>query len=202
MTVHDSNESLPIGEKIRRLREGACLSIPQLAELAHLSPEELERIERDMIPPALGVLMRISEGLGVRLGHFFDQGPRKAFSIVRAADQKASTRFASKSGMDYGQEYYSLASEKRERVMEPFLITLAPPSDRSGKPFELEGFTTHAGEEFIYVLEGQIEVQFQDQTFVLGPGDSVYYDSTVPHRVSQHGQGVSKTLAVLHVPRK
>lgn len=202
MTDQDLDGSLPIGEKIRRLREGAALTVSQLAERASLSPEELERIEQDMISPALGVLIRISDGLGVRLGHFFEQGPRKAFSVARAAEQKAFTRFASKSGMNFGQVYCSLAAEKRERVMEPFLITQTTPTDPDGNPLELEQFTTHSGEEFIYVLEGRIEVQIEEQVVVLDPGDSIYYDSTVRHRITHRGPGKSRTLSVVHLPRR
>jgi transcriptional regulator with XRE-family HTH domain len=199
-TEHDP-EALPVGEKIKRLREGANLSIQELADRADISATELERIEQDMISPALGVLVKICEGLRIRLGHFFDQGPRKLYSLVRAEDAGSVTRFASKSGTDYGYEYRSLASEKRERGMEPFLVTSSPPSDPTGEPVELEGLSTHSGEEFIYVLEGEIEVQLQDQSFVLKPGDSLYYDATVPHRVLHRGDKVSRVVAVMHVPR-
>jgi transcriptional regulator with XRE-family HTH domain len=202
MTLDESTLSLPIGEKIRRLREGAALSIDQLAHRAGIKSEELEHIERDMMSPALGVLISICNGLGVRLGHFFDQGPRKAYSLVRAAERQAHAHFGMKNGTDFGQDYYSLASEKRERVMEPFMVTVTAPSDPSGKSVELEQFTTHLGEEFIYVLEGEIEVQIDDQTYVLKVGDSIYYDSTVAHRVSQHGSGHSRALTVVYLPRK
>lgn len=195
-------ESLPVGEKVRRLREGAKISLEELAGRAGLATSELEKIEKDMISPALGVLTRISDGLGIRLGYFFDQGPRKLYSIVRASDQKVGTSFASKSGTDYGYRYHALGAEKRERIMEPFIITILPPSDPSGKKVELEKLNTHSGEEFLYVLEGEIEVQLEDQVFILGLGDSVYYDASVPHRVIHHGNSPSKTLTVIHLPRK
>ncbi len=198
MNAGNGDKSLHVGEKVKRLREGAGLSIEQLAERAGLEPHELERIEREMISPALGVLTKVCDGLGVRLGRFFDMGPRKYYALVRSSDEKVGTRVASKSGADYGYEYTSLGFEKRERVMEPFLITINPPSDSS----EMEKPSTHDGEEFVYVLEGELEIQLEDEHFLLKPGDSIYYDASVPHRVLHRGQGPARVLAVIHLPRK
>lgn len=198
MSGGESDTSLHVGEKIKRLREGAGLSVEQLAERAGLEPDDLERIEREMISPALGVLTKICDGLGVRLGRFFDMGPRKYYALVRSSDDKVATRVASKSGADYGYEYTSLGFEKRERVMEPFLITINPPSDSS----EMEKPSTHDGEEFVYVLEGELEIHLEEEHFLLQPGDSIYYDASVPHRVLHRGQGPARVLAVIHLPRK
>ena len=98
MNAGDNDKSLHVGEKIKRLREGAGLSVEQLAERAGLEASELERIEREMISPALGVLTKISDGLGVRLGRFFDMGPRKYYALVRSSDEKVATRVAPKNG--------------------------------------------------------------------------------------------------------
>ncbi len=147
MTDHSSEPALPVGEKIKCLREGTGLSIEQLGERTGLDAVELQRIEEDMISPALGVLVKICDGLGVRLGHFFDQGPRKFYSLFRSGDEKAATRFADKDGTDFGYEYHSLGSEKRNRFMEPFLITIEP----SDHAVDLEELSTHSGEEFAYV---------------------------------------------------
>jgi len=198
MSSGSDDTSLHVGEKIKRLREGAGLTIEQLAERAGMKPEDLERIEQEMISPALGVLTKVCDGLGVRLGRFFDMGPRKYYALVRSSDEKVATRVASKSGADYGYEYTSLGFEKRQRVMEPFLITINPPSDAS----EMEKASAHDGEEFVYVLEGELEIQLQDESFLLQPGDSIYYDASVPHRVMHRGQGPARVLAVIHLPAK
>lgn len=204
MVEQEHNQSIAaVGEMIAKMREGAGLSLGELSERAGISEEELRRIEQDMISPALGVLTRICDGLGVGLGHFFQQGPRKLFSLVRALDEKAGTRFASKNGADHGYEYLSLGAEKRFRVMEPFLVTLRPPSDSSGHRAQFEeDYGTHQGEEFIYVLEGEIRVDLQEHTYILAPGDSIYYDASVPHRVLHHGDTTSRVLAVIHIPRR
>lgn len=203
MTDGPSRSTLAVGEKIKRLREGANLSVAQLAERTGLDAGELERIEEDLISPALGVLVQVCDGLGVRLGHFFDEGPRKLYSLFRAGDDRATTRFAAKDGPDFGYVYHALGAEKRNRFMEPFLITLQAPSDVDGQvaATELEQLATHSGEEFLYVLEGQIEVDLEDDHFVLAPGDSIYYDASVPHRVVHTGDSAARVLAVVYLPR-
>ncbi len=74
--------------------------------------------------------------------------------------------------------------------MEPFLITMVPS--------EVKELSTHDGQEFIFVLEGEMRAQVRDQVEILRPGDAVYYDSTNPHLVKCHGDKPAKILAVLY----
>ena len=61
--------------------------------------------------------------------------------------------------------------------------------------------STHDGQEFIYVLEGTMEVRLEKEIHILEPGDAIYYDSTVPHLVKCHGEKNTKILAVLYSER-
>jgi quercetin dioxygenase-like cupin family protein len=76
--------------------------------------------------------------------------------------------------------------------MEPFIVTLEPATVKASKT------SAHDGEEFIFVLEGEMEVILGNHTDVLYPGDSIYYDSNIPHRVQCHQEKVTKILAVLY----
>ena len=76
--------------------------------------------------------------------------------------------------------------------MEPFIVDLEPETLVNTK------LSAHEGEEFIMVLEGCMEVHLSDHTDVLNPGDTIYYDSTIPHRVSCHKGIPTKILAILH----
>jgi len=96
--------------------------------------------------------------------------------------------------MEYGYSYESLAPEKADRLMEPFIVTLVPT--------DTEEFSTHAGQEFLYVLEGELKVQVGDRIEFLKPGDAVYYDSDQPHLVRCVGTTVTKVLAVLYTGSK
>jgi quercetin dioxygenase-like cupin family protein len=78
--------------------------------------------------------------------------------------------------------------------MEPFIVTLVP-TDK-------EEFSTHAGQEFLYVLEGELKVQVGERVEFLKPGDAAYYDSNQPHLVRCAGATVTKVLAVLYTESK
>jgi quercetin dioxygenase-like cupin family protein len=75
--------------------------------------------------------------------------------------------------------------------MEPFLVTLEPSEVEEER-------STHDGQEFIFVFHGEMEVRLGEEILILEPGDSIYYDSTVPHLVKCHGKETTKILAVLH----
>ena len=60
--------------------------------------------------------------------------------------------------------------------------------------------SSHEGEEFIYVLEGEIEVIYGKDSFIIGPGDTIFYDSAVPHHLHASGEDKAKILAVLYTP--
>jgi quercetin dioxygenase-like cupin family protein len=104
------------------------------------------------------------------------------------------SRHDSKKGEQYGYEFESLAPHKRDRHMEPFLVTLDPAETEEQR-------STHDGQEFIFVLQGRMEVRLGEEIHVLDPGDAIYYDSTVPHLVKCHGEESTKILAVLYAEK-
>ncbi len=111
---------------------------------------------------------------------FLEKAHEDPYTIVRKDERKTVSRFASKEGVKYGYSYGSLGFDMKNRHMEPFIVTLEPATIKTSKT------STHEGEEFIYVLEGEMEVILGNHRDILYPGDSIYYDSTVPHRVQCH----------------
>jgi len=156
-----------------------------------MSSKYLAQIEADRVSPPLGDLIRMAKALDMRLGRFISTGQVKPFTVVRKDERRVISRYTSAQGDQYGYTYESIAPDKKDRYMEPFTITLVP-SEARAEP------STHAGQEFIYVLEGAMEVILEDFTDVLYPGDSIYYDSTVPHLIRCHGDKETVILAVLY----
>ncbi len=78
--------------------------------------------------------------------------------------------------------------------MEPFYIEIHPESGRDKK------LSSHEGEEFIVVVSGEVEIIYGQETHVLKPGDSIYYNSVVPHNVSSRGNETAEIYAVLFFP--
>ncbi|MBS4031758.1 MAG: cupin domain-containing protein [Clostridiales bacterium] len=100
-------------------------------------------------------------------------------------------RVASKQGVKYGYSYEALASNLRRRHMEPFLGTLEPATIRDRHSY------SHEGEEFLFVLDGGVEIILDKKKESLEPGDCVYFHSIVPHCVQCRDDSGATLLAVL-----
>jgi transcriptional regulator with XRE-family HTH domain len=188
-----AQEGVPtsFGQRMRIVRQEKGLTTEDVGQRTGLSPTYVDKIEADELSPPLGVLIRIAKALDMRLGRFISTGEVKPFTVVRKHERRIVSRYTSAQGDQYGYTYESLAPDKKDRRMEPFMITLVP----SGAKKDL---STHAGQEFIYVLEGAMEVILEEHKDVLHPGDSIYYDSSVPHLVRCHGDKETVILAVLY----
>ena len=180
-----------IGERAQAVRNEKGLTIKDVSQRTGLDVDYLEQVEAQAIAPPLGALIKMAKALDMRLGRFISTGAVKPSTIVRKDQRRVVSRFTSEQGDQYGYTYESLAAEKKDREMEPFIVTLMP----SGAKEEL---SAHTGQEFIYVMEGELEVILNDQKDILYPGDSIYYDSKVPHLVHCHGEKETIILAVLY----
>lgn len=187
-----NDTELRVGEKIKELREDMALSLEEMSGRTGIAEAMLSQIENHMVSPPLGTLIKIARGLEIDVGTFFrGDAEGQPYSLVRHDERKRVSRVASKEGIDYGYEYESLGYDLKGHRMEPFLITLKP------SEFEDKGLSRHAGEEFIFVLNGEMEAVLGDHKDILEAGDSIYYKSSMPHRVSAHGGKEAKILAVL-----
>jgi len=195
MDEETRSSELRVGEKIRELREQKGLSLQDMATRTGYTAALLSQVENHLISPPLGALIKIAKALEVKVGTFFGDEPRESYAIVRKDERKHISRYASKEGVSYGYSYESLGFDKKDRQMEPFLITLEPATVKSEK------LSSHDGEEFIFILEGEMEAILGDHKDVLYPGDSIYYDSAIPHKVQCHRETPTKILAVIWMPQ-
>ena len=192
MEERHQREEVRVGEKIKQLREKKGLSLKEVADATGFSTALLSQMENHLVSPSLGSIIKLAKALEVRVGDFLGETQGEPFAIVRKDERKTVSRFASKEGVSYGYSYESLGFEKKDRRMEPFIVTLEPATLKTSKT------SAHEGEEFIFVLEGEMEVILGNHTDILYPGDSIYYDSNIPHRVQCHQDKVTRILAVLY----
>ncbi|AYK15782.1 MAG: helix-turn-helix domain-containing protein [Methanosarcina flavescens] len=185
-----------VGSKIRQLREAKEMTVEELAEASQSSEELIQQLENGALVPSLTPLLKIARALGVRLGTFLDDMPQSGPVIIRAGRSENVVRFSGKTEKPKKSalEFYSLASDKADRHMEPFIIDIHPSPDESHQ------LSSHEGEEFIYVLSGEIEIFYGKDVQRLNAGDSIYYDSIVPHDVHAAGEEDAKILAVVYAP--
>jgi transcriptional regulator with XRE-family HTH domain len=191
-----SEEDIPVkvGERVKQVRERRGLSLKDISQRTDIDEATLHQIEEGKVAPPLGTVIRLAKALEMKMGYFISGDEQKAFTIVRHHDRRVVSRFDSGKGKHYGYEYESLAPYKKDRHMEPFLVTLEPADTEAER-------STHDGQEFIFVLSGRMEVRLGEEIHVLDPGDAIYYDSSVPHLVKCRGPETTKILAVLYAER-
>ena len=184
-----------VGAKIARIREARKLSPAELADRSQVPLGLVQQIEEGEMIPSLTPLTKIARVLGVRMGTFLDDVEKVGPVLNRKGQLQQTVRFSGGSRPARGElDFHALALDKAGRHMEPFLIDVLPATD---KEYEK---SSHEGEEFLYVLGGEIELLYGKDVYLLAEGDSIYYDSIVAHHVHAAGDAPARILAVVYAP--
>ena len=159
--------------RIRELRQIENLSIEQMAEKTGVSPEEYLECENGNKDLNFAFIYRCSLALNVNVTDIIEgYSPKlKGYTVTRYGSGQ-------KIAQAHGMTYYNLAYAFQNRIAEPLYVRSVFREDAQGKDIEL---TTHAGQECDIVIDGYLMVQIGEHKEVLGPGDSIYYDSDTPH---------------------
>ena len=183
-----------VGNRIRQFRESRNMSMQDLAEATGLGVDFLDTLEKDSVYPSIGPLQKIARALNVRLGTFMDDVACQDPIITRKEGRDAVLTMKHTAAKRPLYRYFSLAKGKADRNMEPFFIEVMP------EPEEDRKLSSHQGEELIIVQSGKLLVIYGKKTEVLEAGDSVYYNSVVPHYVGAYGTEPCSIYAVLFHP--
>lgn len=177
-----------VGGRIRELRTHRGISLRELARRAGLSPGFLSLVERGRSSLALTSLRKIAQALDADVGSFFADGPPDArphpLPHVTRADQPGDVAIAG-----YKRTYKLLSGQVPNRKLEPVLATIEP-SDLIEEP------NTHEGEDFAYVLSGELVFTVSGVDYRLGAGDSIHHLSTAPHAIRNDGAEPAVVLFV------
>jgi len=160
-----------VAKRIKALRLDRAMTLRDVANATKLTEGLLSKIENHRVSPPIATLAKIAAALGVKLGYFFREDETYiGYTIMRAADAGKQMRKSRRTGYDYSL----LASGKPIRLLEPFLVRLAPGARQKKN-------LLHSGDEFVYVLRGTLSFQWGREVFLLNEGDSITYDAGVPH---------------------
>ena len=160
-----------IGGHLRQLRGRRGLSLAQVARAVGISVGFLSALERSQMSGSVGTLRKLARFYKTNILDFFDANGTSS-RRVRPAERKV---------LEAGEGVRMELLAWGNTVMEPHLFRIAP-SAGSGEPY------THEGEEFIYVLRGDLEITVQGEEYRLKPGDSFYFESATPHRWKNPGR--------------
>jgi len=156
-----------MGERLRRLRTRAHKTLKEVAQATGLSISFISALERGGSGASIASLRRLASAYGVTMRELFGADLEQSSPLVRGADRPVMQ-------WDNGVRFEEMASG--EKVMDPSYIRV--PSGAGS-----EGFYSHNGEEFVYVISGALFVELKDQgTFRVEPGDTLYFSSTTQHR--------------------
>ncbi len=178
-----------LGTRIRKYREKLGLTQEQLALNAGLKPAFLDDVENDRVYPTIGTIIRLSRALGQRVGTFMDDQYLPDPIINRRSALREETD--STRGAKGHYHYFPLGTGKTDRHMEPLYIRIEEDEEKE--------MSSHEGEEFMAVMSGKIIIKYGTMEEILEKGDTVYYNSVVPHFVGAV-DGPAEILAVLYVP--
>ncbi len=180
-----------IGRKIRDLRKGKALTLQDLSTATGLSKPLLSQIENEIVVPPISTLLKISRALDKDIAFFFQEpnDDRKIVVVRPFERERLDTRKLGRT--DGGYSYESLAYKKSRKNMEPFLVEF----ERKDK--KEMSFYSHEGEEFLFVLEGDLEFRTRDEVHGLKKGDSLYFESDVPHSYRALGKKNAKAIVVI-----
>ena len=174
-----------IGAAVRTARKEAGLTLREVAVKSGLSQPFLSQTENGHAVPSVMNLHRLAQSIGTTAHALLAQGERTPSSLVRAGEGRT---------FELAHDSVIRFCSTGSRTMEPNEITAAPHS-------EAGEHTEHAGEEFIHVLEGSVEVEVGlDEHHVLHVGDTLLYTSTIPHRWFNRTDAVGRFLIVSSPP--
>jgi quercetin dioxygenase-like cupin family protein len=185
----DQGVTEDIGQRLRILLKEKKLTLDELANLTGFDVEFLSKIENNDVHPQLGTVIKLSKALDGAFSRLISGVGSRLYSVTRKADQKIISRSTAQKGKKQAYTYKSLAPEVKGRHMEALIVHL---EENPGA-----NLSVHDGEEFIYVLSGNAIITIGKETFILEPGDSIYYLSTTPHLIAAHEKQAT-ILAVIY----
>ena len=168
----ESSLEAAIGTQVRQFRQKLDMTVVELAKVAGLSAGMLSKIEHGLTSPSLSTLQSLANALHVPVTALFRRfEEERDASFVKAGEGLKIER----RGTRAGHQYQLLGHTVGKSIgMEPYLITLTDESD-------VFPIFQHSGVEFLYMLEGEVGYRHGNKTYIMQPGDSLFFDADAPH---------------------
>jgi transcriptional regulator with XRE-family HTH domain len=182
-----------IGFEVRRLRKAIDLTVAELGAAAGISAGMLSKIENGTISPSLGTLDALAKALNVPITRLFaESDERRDCSFVKAGAGVRIERRGTKAGHLYDLLGHSLGGSIG---VEPYLITLA----ENAVPYT---HFRHAGVELIYMLSGKVRYRHGDRSYLMNPGDALFFDAAARHGPEDLIEVPMQYLSIIIYPRE
>lgn len=173
----------PVGKRIKKVRTDKNLSLDQVANDTGFSTEYLKDIEAGKVIPPVGALLQLSRALEIDSG-----------SLLKEQETNEDDRVEQYTKRTDNYAYTTLTPGAEKKHLKAFRVTIEPKTDHKGVGYQ------HEGEEFVYVLEGTIEVQVGDHLNTLNQNDSLHFNSGVRHLLRNVGDEKAVLIVVIYGP--
>lgn len=184
----DEGEGRELGRRIRALRDRRGLSLRAVAEAAGVSESFLSQVERGVASPSVASLRGIAEALRESVASFFADGKEAGGQVVRVADRRR---------LVHPKRHWEdvLLTPRASKRLQLVLSTVEPGQGSGEEPYSHD-----SDEECVLILEGRLEFWVGEERYVLEEGDSLLFESRLPHRNVNPGPGIAKVLWVITPP--
>jgi transcriptional regulator with XRE-family HTH domain len=185
-------EEFKIGGKIKDLRERNFYTLQDLAAKTGLSKSLLSEIEADEVMPPVATLLKLAKAFNVGMAYFFrDEAPAEQISVTRSGERLSVKRRPHHREGEVDYIYESLEARMPGKHMEPLLVEFLPME--TGDMV----FTSHEGEEFLFLLDGKLEFRTNDRVETLSPGDALYFDAVLNHSYRSLTDAAARAVVVV-----
>ncbi|MGB5983964.1 MAG: FAD-binding protein, partial [Desulfobacterales bacterium] len=178
-------QSAGFGAKVKKLRENRNWQVADLARATGQTPEFIQQVEANQTTPPVSFLLELGRALEVDPGTFLHDQARSVIRNERAQAFIKRTR-------NYSYQTFTPGAENAH--LRAFMVTIEP--RQAHKPVAYK----HAGEEFMYVLEGELQVALGDRIHHLKPGETLHFNSEIPHKLKSLSNIPTRCLHVLYTP--
>jgi transcriptional regulator with XRE-family HTH domain len=187
-TISEGLRPYGIGEKIRTLRLRKKMGLVELGKHTGLSAALLSKLERGKLFPTLPTLLRIALVFSVGLEFFFREEKRHTVAVIRRSERQ---RFPDKPATnDVSYFFESLDFAATERKLNSYLADFQPIAPEKARVH------FHPGIEFLYLIQGELALKIGTEEYQLEDGDSIYFDSSIPHSYRRTGKKTCEGLVV------
>jgi quercetin dioxygenase-like cupin family protein len=175
--------SVPVGEKIKKTRQKKKITLEQVANDTGCSVDYLKQIEAGEVIPPVGTLLQVSRALEIDSGLLLKEEASAVERRVKAYIKRTEN-----------YAYTTLTPGAKNKHIKAFRVTIDPMRDHRGVGYQ------HEGEEFVYVLAGQIEITVGDHVNRLKEGESLHFNSGIKHKLTNIAKKKAVLLVVIYTP--
>lgn len=183
MAAKKTGSLTPVGKKIKKVRTGKDITLEMVANETGYAVDYLKNIESGKEMPPVGALLQIAKALEIDTGFFLKEQESSMKERVRQYTKRTDA-----------YAYETLTPGAENKHLKAFRVTIDPKEEHTGVGYQ------HEGEEFNYVLKGEVEVVVGDHVNTLNEGESLHFNSAIKHQLRNVGEESAELIVVIYNP--